>query len=257
MNQRKGHPLTDRAPVARSGSGYSAWRLIAEELRLEIDGGRLHAGDRLPTEHLLAERFGVNRHTARRAIAALAAEGLVESRRGSGTFVTDHTVRLHRIGLRTRMTSSLGDEGASAPIHVLNSAVEDAPADIAGRLGLEFQRAVRVETTRRAGGQAISVSTHWFDAERLPGIANALRRTGSVTAALGASGIDDYVRASTVVGARHATASESELLQLGPGAIVLVTEALDTLPDGTPLQHLVTRFAAQRVRLDIEPARPD
>ncbi|TFD45999.1 phosphonate metabolism transcriptional regulator PhnF [Cryobacterium frigoriphilum] len=249
--------MTDRAPVARSGSGYSAWRLIAEELRLDIDGGRLHAGDRLPTENVLAERFGVNRHTARQAIAALAEEGLVESRRGSGTFVTGHAVRLHRIGLRTRMTSSLGDEGASATIHVLNSVVEDAPSDVARRLGLEFRRAVRVETTRSAGGQQISVSTHWFDLERLPDIATALRRTGSVTAALRASGIDDYVRASTVVGARHATASESELLLLGPGAIVLVTEALDTLPDGVPLQYLITRFAAQRVRLDIEHARPD
>lgn len=257
MNQRQGHPLTNRAPVARSGSGYSAWRLIAEELRLDIDAGRLHAGDRLPTEHVLAERFAVNRHTARQAIAALADEGLVESRRGSGTFVTGQAVRLHRIGLRTRMTSSLGDEGASAPIHVLDSAVEDAPTDIIRRLGLESRRAVRVETTRSAGGQQISASTHWFDPERLPDIVNALRRTGSVTAAFGASGIDDYVRASTVVGARHATAIESELLLLGPGAIVLVTEALDTLPDGTPLQHLVTRFAAQRVRLDIEPARPD
>lgn len=244
--------MTDRAPVARSSSGYSAWRLISEELRLDIDGGRLHTGDRLPTEHVLAERFGVNRHTARQAVAALAEEGLVESRRGSGTFVTGQAVRLHRIGLRTRMTKSFGDQGVSATTQVLSSATEDAPSDVAGRLGLDGRLAVRVETTSSADGQQISVSTHWFDVDRLPDIATALRRTGSVTAALNASGIDDYVRASTVVGARHATATESELLRLGPGAIVLVTEALDTLLDGTPLQHLVTRFAAQRVRLDIE-----
>ncbi|TFD89855.1 phosphonate metabolism transcriptional regulator PhnF [Cryobacterium serini] len=249
--------MTDRAPVARSSSGFSAWRLISEELRLDIDGGRLHTGDRLPTENVLAERFGVNRHTARQAIAALAEEGLVESRRGSGTFVTGQAVRLHRIGLRTRMTTSLGDQGPSSTNRVLHSAIEDAPAEIARRLRLDGSRAIRIETTRSTGGQQISVSTHWFDLERLPDIATPLRRTGSVTAALHASGIDDYVRASTVVGARHATATESELLALGPGAIVLVTEALDTLPGGTPLQHVVTRFAAQRVRLDIEHPRAD
>jgi len=249
--------MTDRAPVARSASGYSAWRLISEELRLDIDGGRLNTGDRLPTENMLAERFGVNRHTARQAIAALSDEGLVESRRGSGTFVTGHPVRLHRIGLRTRMTSSLGDQSTGANNHVLDSAVEAAPTDIARRLRLNGRSAVRVETTRSADGQQISVSTHWFDVDRLPNIASTLRHTGSVTAALHASGIDDYVRASTVVSARHATATESELLSLAPGAIVLVTEALDTLPDGTPLQHLVTRFTAQRVRLDIEHAPAD
>lgn len=249
--------MTDRAPIARGGSGYSAWRLIAEELRLDIDDGRLHTGDRLPTEHALAERFGVNRHTARQAIGALADEGLVESKRGSGTFVTGHPVRLHRIGLRTRMSDSLDGQGAAATNRVLHSAIEQAPADVAGRLGLDGRSAVRVETTRAVAGQQISVSTHWFDADRMPDIATDLRRTGSVTAALAASGVADYVRASTIVSARHATAPESELLLLGPGAIVLVTDALDALPDGTPLQYLVTRFAAQRVRLDIEHPRSD
>ncbi len=218
----------------------------------------MHAGDRLPTENALAERFGVNRHTARQAIAALAEDGLVEARRGSGTFVTGEAVHLHRIGMRTRMTRSLGDEGSpSAMARVLDSAIEDAPADIARRLRLHNGRAVRIETTRSTGAQQISLSTHWFDVERLPDIATTLRQTGSVTAALRANGINDYVRASTVIAARHATASEAAVLSLGPGAIVLVAEALDTLPDGTPLQHLVTRFAAQRVRLDIEHPRAD
>ncbi|UZN02885.1 phosphonate metabolism transcriptional regulator PhnF [Cellulomonas sp. S1-8] len=245
--------MTDRTTAARARSGYSAWRLIAEELRVEIGDGRLRAGDRLPTEHTLAERFDVNRHTARRAIAVLAEDGLVESRRGSGTFVTGEPVRLHKIGLRTRLTRSLGTRGSAS---VLDSAVEDAPAEVARRLAIPGGRAVRVETTRSVAGRPISVSTHWFDVARLPDIAVTLGREGSVTAALRASGIDDYVRASTVVSARHATASEAALLALGPGAIVLVAEALDTLPDGTPLQHLVTRFAAQRVRLDIEHPTP-
>lgn len=249
--------MTDRTTVSRPSSGYSVWRLITEELRGEIGDNRLRAGDRLPTENELAERFGVNRHTARQAIAALAEDGLVESRRGSGTFVTGEAVHLHRIGLRTRLTSSIGDRGGtSAPARVLSSAIEDAPAGIAGQLQLLSGRAVRVETIRSAGGQPVAVGTHWFDAECLPDIATALEQTGSVTAALRASGINDYVRSSTVISARHATASEVDLLALRPGAIVLVAKALDTLPDGTPLQHLVSRFPAQRVGLDIEHPRP-
>jgi GntR family phosphonate transport system transcriptional regulator len=237
-------------------TGYSAWRLIAEELRADITEGRLHAGDRLPTENALAERFGVNRHTARQAIASLAAEGLVESRRGSGTFVTGGSVHIHRIGMRTRLSTSLGDRHSAAG-RVLESATEAAPADVAARLGIApGAPAVRVEALRTVDGEPLALGTRWFDAAHLPDIAAALRRTSSVTAALRASGIDDYVRASTVVAARHATTSEAALLGLGPGAIVLVTEALDTLVDGTPLQHQITRFAAQRVRLDIEHPDP-
>ncbi len=249
--------MTTPDSVSRSSSGYSAWRLITEELRGEISDRRLRPGDRLPTEHAIAERYGVNRHTARQAIAALAEDGLIESRRGSGTFVTGEAVLVHRIGLRTRMARSLGDEeSARSSSRVLDSATEAAPEEVAQRLGIAAGDVVRIESTRSVGGQPISVGTHWFAAEGLPDIADSLRRTGSITAALREHGIDDYVRASTVVGARHATADEAEVLAIRPGAIVLVAEALDTLPDGTPLQYLVTRFAAQRVRLDIEPPHP-
>lgn len=238
--------------LVRSATGYSAWRLIAEELRVEIVSGMLDIGDRLPTEKMLAERFSVNRHTARQALAALAEDGLVESRRGSGTFVTGVAVHHHRIGMRTRLSTSLGNRHAYDG-RVIDSATEPATAEVAKKLGIaEGAAVVRVESTRAVDGDPLAVATRWFDAERLPDIATTLRRTSSVTAALRASGIDDYVRASTVVSARHATVTEASVLQLEPGAIVLVTDALDTLVDGTPLQYLVTRFAAQRVRLEID-----
>ena len=53
------------------------------------------------------------------------------------------------------------------------------------------------------------------------------------------------------VGARHATAVEAADLGLPLGSVVLVTRSLDTLTDGTPLQVGITRFAADRVELDV------
>lgn len=246
--------MSDTAPSRPTG--YSAWRLIAESLRADIADGRLNAGDRLPPETALATTFGVNRHTARQAIASLAAEGLLESRRGSGTFVTGGAVHVHRIGTRTRLSTSLGERTA-ANSRILESATEPAPGRIASRLGIADEApAVRIETLREVEGEPFALATSWFDAARFPDIAATLRGTKSITAALRASGIDDYVRVSTVVSARHATAAESTALELDAGAIVLVTESLDALPDGTPVQQHVARFAAQRVRLDIEHPDP-
>jgi DNA-binding GntR family transcriptional regulator len=59
---------------SRSSSGYSTWRLIAEELRGEIAGGARAPGAKLPSEGELAERFGVHRIGARHATAAEAAD---------------------------------------------------------------------------------------------------------------------------------------------------------------------------------------
>src|SRR5215472_11829208 len=52
----------------------------------EISDGELKVGDQLPTEDSLVARFGVSRITVRRAIQNLVGRGLVEIRRGKGTF---------------------------------------------------------------------------------------------------------------------------------------------------------------------------
>lgn len=240
---------------SRSGSGYSAWRLIAEELRREVLDGALPPGTKLSTEGELAERFGVHRHTVRQAVAALVADHLVVSRRGSGSFVADHAVIVHRIGLRTRLSDSLGRRGTAAPGQLLESAVvTDVPADVAGRLQLEGRPALRMESLRTVDGLPVSRGTHWFDAARVGDLAERFAELGSLTRALQAVGIPDYVRASTTVGARHATAAEAADLASTPGTVVLVVQSLDTLLDGTPLQAGLTRFRADRVELDVEHA---
>lgn len=238
--------------IPRPATGYAAWRLIAEELRADIAEGRLEVGARLPSENVLAQRFGVNRQTSRQAVAALAAEGIVEARRGSGTFVTSGPVHVHRIGLRTRLTSSLGPAGGPPAGRVLEHAVEVPPAEVVAKLKPVGEQAIRVETLRIVDGTPLSRGTHWFDGARLPDIVAALRRTSSVTAALHSLGVDDYMRQSTMITARHATAVEADDLELEAGGVVLVTQSLDTLPDGTPLQVGISRFAASRIALDIE-----
>ena len=60
------------------------WTAIAHSLRSDIAAGVYGPDDKLPTESALAARFGVNRHTVRHAIKALAGEGLVLPRRGAG-----------------------------------------------------------------------------------------------------------------------------------------------------------------------------
>ena len=160
----------------RARSGYSAWRLIAEELRREIVTGSKAPGTKLPAEGELAERFGVHRNTVRQAVAALAAEHLVVSRRGSGTFVAEHTVLVHRIGARTRLSDSLGRRGRASG-RLLESAIEPAPpADVAERLILGGRAGLRLETVLAVDGRPLSRATHWFAADRVPGLAAALQR---------------------------------------------------------------------------------
>jgi DNA-binding FadR family transcriptional regulator len=83
-----------RQPEARPGAGRAAPRppglaheLVAALTR-RIHGGKLGAGDRLPTEAEVVAEFGVSRTVVREALSRLQAAGLVETRHGVGTFVT-------------------------------------------------------------------------------------------------------------------------------------------------------------------------
>jgi GntR family transcriptional regulator len=65
------------------------YRVIAEELRQEIETGRLAPASQLPTELELRDRFRASRNTIRDAVKSLVALGLVVTRPGQGTFVTE------------------------------------------------------------------------------------------------------------------------------------------------------------------------
>ncbi|MBT7580324.1 MAG: FadR family transcriptional regulator, partial [Candidatus Marinimicrobia bacterium] len=56
-------------------------------MRVQITSSKLKPGDKLPTEQKLVEAYGVSRTVVREAIAALRADGLMESRHGVGVFV--------------------------------------------------------------------------------------------------------------------------------------------------------------------------
>ena len=60
---------------------------IEDQLMIYIQQEQIAVGSRLPSEHKLSERFGVGRSTVREAIKSLVTRGILEVKRGSGTFV--------------------------------------------------------------------------------------------------------------------------------------------------------------------------
>ncbi|APT91059.1 GntR family transcriptional regulator [Corynebacterium sphenisci DSM 44792] len=69
------------------GDPRPIYRRIAAELRGHIGSGALPEGQRAPSTNELSAYHGVNPTTSGRALAELAAEGLLEKRRGLGMFV--------------------------------------------------------------------------------------------------------------------------------------------------------------------------
>lgn len=92
-------PLPPEAPLKR---GHSLAHDLVSELSQRILLGKLKPGDKLPSENLLVDEHRVSRTVVREALSKLQASGLVETRRGIGTFVLARTAPEGlRLGLDT------------------------------------------------------------------------------------------------------------------------------------------------------------
>lgn len=232
------------------GSGVALWRQIVDRIRHGIADGSLVHEDRLQPETSLAALFGVNRHTVRSAIATLVQEGFLHVEQGRGTFVRDVKRISYALGPRTRFSANLEGQARAAHTVLLGHAIVAASAQIAEVLGLSIgDDVLKMDVLGEADGKRISRATHWFSAARFPELVHHYRETGSLTSALNQCGIEDYMRRSTGVSARHAEASTLADLALAPGAIVLVTTAINETPDGEAIQFSETLFPADRVEL--------
>jgi len=235
-------------------SGVALWRQIADRMRLAINNGDFDETGVMPPETALAARFGVNRHTVRSAMAALTEEGIVRPIQGIGTRIERRDRLRFPISRRTRFSQGLGNQARDLEGRLLEAATEAASNRVAEALGLSpGAPCVRLETVNSADKRPISRATHYFPADRFADMAAAYERTRSITASFRQLGLPDYVRRSTEISALHAEGDDIRHLKLSPGAIILVATAVNTDLAGTPVQFSRTRFAADRVKLTVEP----
>src|SRR5215475_2526102 len=142
-------------------SGILLWRRIADELEQSIARGAFEPGSKLPGEVEIAERFGVNRHTVRRAIAALAQRGLVRAERGSGTYIEQRRIP-YPIRPRTRFSEIVGGAGHAAAGRLMAHAIEEAEPELARRLKLKpGMPTLRLELLRHADRVPVCAACTW------------------------------------------------------------------------------------------------
>lgn len=227
------------------------WTSIAETLTRDIGEGRYGPGDKLPTEAELSARFGVNRHTVRRALGAMADGGLVHARRGAGVFVAQKPTE-YPIGRRVRFHQNLSAAGRVPAKEILT--LETRAADQREIAGLNLTPGAKVqvyEGLSLADGQPVALFRSVFPLDGFDGLLDDLRATRSVTAALSLHGVSDYTRASTRLTAKLATATQALHLRLTEGAPILRSVGINVDPTGRPIEYGHTWFAGDRVTLTI------
>jgi GntR family phosphonate transport system transcriptional regulator len=241
-------PQTDRTAAPRT----PLWQAIMAAVSDDIRAGRYRPGDRLPSEADLSRRFGVNRHTVRRALAGLADGGLVHSRRGAGVYVAQGPAD-YPIGRRVRFAQAIAAAGRvpGREILVLETRVADPAETEALALAGPAAEVVVCEGAALSDGAPIALFRSVFPGDRLPGLSAALRAEGSVTRALARCGVADYIRVSTRLQAVPASAVQAAALRLPESAPLLRAVSVNADLSGTPVEYGITWFAGDRVALTV------
>lgn len=229
------------------------WTIIRDNLSDDIRSGRLSAGDQLPTETQLADRFAIGRHSVRRALEALARDGKISIEQGRGTFVADAPRLTYQIGKRTRLRRNLIPQGVDVTSRLISAKRIRASDEVAKALLLNL--GAQVTESQRitlANDLPVAFGCVYHCADRFPDFAERRDVLGSTTETYRSYGIDDYLRKHTSIYSRAAKPDEAKTLRQHADVPVLVVTAIDATPDGTPISTSRVIWSAGRVNFTME-----
>ncbi|UCZ53636.1 GntR family transcriptional regulator [Bacillus shivajii] len=227
---------------------------LEEGIKKQIDNGDLKAGDLLPSERVLSEKFDVSRMTIRQAITNLVNEGLLNREKGKGTFVAEKKFEQPLTKL-TSFSEDMKMRGflPSTEIHDFQ-AVEISSA-LCKELNLQAgERGFEVSRVRLANNEPMA-----FEVTTLP---EAIFK--NVTIDLAESSLYEYVEEHLglkIKGAKQtiepavATHQESEILKINAGDPVLILKRKSFLTDGRPFEYVQSVYRGDRYKFMIEMTR--
>lgn len=199
-----------------------------------IRAGRLEPGAQIPAERELADLAEVSRVTVRQAVAELVAEGLLDQRRGAGTFVRPQTPKMEQsLSALLSFTEYMRARGLSSTSRILRRGIFLPTPDEQVALGLAgATRVARVDRIRSADGAAIALEYSSLPLDILP---DPELVTTSLYDVLRAGGTAP-TRAVQRINAVNAGAEEARLLNLAEGTAVLRVDRTAYLPSGRPIE---------------------
>src|ERR1700739_582066 len=129
-------------------NGMPAYQRIQGVIRKRIEAGQLRTGDPVASERDLAKLHQVSLMTARHALATLEREGVVERRRGVGTFVAAPKIHFNKL---MSYTEQMAGRSLNATSKILFARVIHDEQEVAARLALPPNTGIiKLERLRQA-----------------------------------------------------------------------------------------------------------
>lgn len=246
-------PAPGPGGVIDRGSRLPYYHQLKHLLLVRIEAEGLGGGDLLWSEHDLCAQYGLSRSVVRQALSELEAEGVVERRRGRGTFVTG-TKAEHGLA---RQAGGLFDiawtRGLTLSSRVVRQEVVPAGDVIAGRLECPpGTPVVRIERVRSIDAVPCVHTTTWLPAGRFLGLEAVDLTDASLYATLRSAHGVSFGRARRSLEAALPSTETASLLGIERSTPVLVLRSTQWDVLGVPFETYVAHHRGDRSRFDLD-----
>jgi GntR family transcriptional regulator len=156
---------------SKNQNGVPAYQRIQGTIRKCIEAGQLRIGDPVTSERELAKIHQVSLMTARHALTSLERQGIVERRRGIGTFVARPKIHFNKLMSYTEQMASRGLTGGSK---ILFARIVVGEQEVTARLALPPNSGViKLERLRQASEEPFALETCYLSSSDFPDLLSA------------------------------------------------------------------------------------
>lgn len=230
-------------------NGTPVYKRIQNAIRSRIESAELKPGDAVTSERELAKVHKVSLMTARHALAGLEREGVVERRRGAGTFVAAPKIHFNKLMSYSEHMSSRGLIPRS---RVLVAKVVEHDPEVAARLGLPgTSSVVKIERLRLTAEEPFALETCYLPAAEFSGLVDAPLGRTSLFGTLEHDYDVELAYADEEVDATAAEGHVAELLGIPRGAPLLRIRQVIYSTKGKATIYAVGFYRSERHRLFI------
>mgnify|MGYP001823500862 FL=1 len=238
--------------MAVEAGGAPLYRQIQSDLRERVSSGELEPGAQVETEQELIARYGVSRATVRQALSGLVSEGLLEIRRGRGTFVHGAALE-HRLGGFYTFSREIERHGMRPGTRVRAIGLEPAGDDVAEGLGLApGTSVVALSRVRLADDQPVVSETSYLPAARFKGLEEVDFTSASLYETLSSAYGVRPMRARETFVPVLLRPDDAEVLGGAAGDPVLSVDRTTYDADGVIIEYCQSILRADRYRYSVE-----
>jgi GntR family transcriptional regulator len=211
--------LKDAAMRRDARNGIPAYKRIQGTILKRIKAGQLKAGDAVDSERELAKIHRVSLMTARHALADLEREGMVERRRGAGTFVAPPRIHFNKL---MSFSEQMAGRNLGARSKVLSVSLIDNEQEIAARLALPARsRLIKVERLRLGADEPFALETCYLSAEDFGDLVHAPLERASLFSTLERDYGVQLAHADEEIDATVADPQTARLMEIAKGVPLL------------------------------------